>query len=64
MNKKRRDEIAYFWAYKLLPDYIRDLEESTNNQKDYLIKNLLNKRLEEVKEDFKIIEKELNNEEI
>lgn len=59
MNKKRRDEIAYFWAYKLLPDYIRDLEESANEQEDYLIKDLLNKRLEEVKKDYEIIRKAL-----
>lgn len=64
MNKKRRDETAYFWAYKLLPDYIRDLEESANEQEDYLIKDLLNERLEEVKKDYEIIRKALEEDEI
>ena len=62
MNKRKTDDIAYSWAYKLLPEYIEKLESDIEEQGDENIKNILNTRLKEVREDYRIIEKALKNE--
>ena len=52
MNKYKLDKKAYFWAYKLLPDYIKILKRDTENQE---IKSLLEDRLKEVEKDYEEI---------
>lgn len=64
MNKRRTDDIAYSWAYKLLPEYIEKLEADIEEQGDENIKNILKIRLKEVEEDYRTIEKIIENEEI
>lgn len=64
MNKRRTDDIAYSWAYKLLPEYIEKLEADIEEQGNENIKNILKIRLKEVEEDYRTIEKIIENEEI
>lgn len=51
----RIEKLAKEWALLLLPDYIKKLEKDTKNTKDVLIKNILEKRLKEVKNDYERI---------
>lgn len=55
MNRNELDRKAYFWAYKLLPDYIKLLKRDTENQEIEEIKNLLEDRLKEVEKDYEDI---------
>ena len=55
MNKYKFDKKAYFWAYKLLPDYIKILKRDTENQEIEEIKSLLEDRLKEVEKDYEEI---------
>lgn len=51
----RIEKLAKEWALLLLPDYIKKLEEDTKNTKDVLTKNILERRLKEVKRDYERI---------
>ncbi len=55
MNKYKLDEKAYFWAYKLLPNYIKILKNDAENQEIEEIKSLLEDRLKEVEKDYEEI---------
>lgn len=55
MNKYKLDKKAYFWAYKLLPDYIKILKNDAKNQEIEEIKSLLEDRLKEVEKDYEEI---------
>ena len=51
----RIEKLTKEQALLLLPDYIKKLEEDTKNTKDVLTKNILEKRLKEVKNDYERI---------
>lgn len=51
----RVEKLAKEWALLLLTDYIKKLEEDTKNTKDILTKNILERRLKEVKKDYERI---------
>ena len=55
MNRNELDRQAYFWAYKLLPNYIKILKRDAENQEIEEIKNLLEDRLKEVEKDYEDI---------
>ena len=64
MNRNELDRKAYFWAYKLLPDYIKILKRDTKNQEIKEIKNLLEDRLKEVEKDYEEISAGFENLEV
>ena len=55
MNEYELDKKAYFWAYKLLPNYIKILKRDAENQEIEEIKSLLEERLKEVEKDYEEI---------
>ena len=55
MNRHELDRKAYFWAYKLLPNYIKILKRDAENQEIEEIKSLLEDRLKEVEKDYEEI---------
>lgn len=55
MNRNELDRKAYFWAYKLLPNYIKILKRDAENQEIEEIKSLLEDRLKEVEKDYEEI---------
>lgn len=61
MNRNELDRKAYFWAYKLLPGYIKILKKDTKNQEIEEIKNLLEDRLKEVEKDYEEISASFEN---
>lgn len=55
MNRNELDKKAYFWAYRLLPNYIKILKRDAENQEIEEIKKLLEDRLKEVEKDYEEI---------